>query len=158
MANLDPQQITQRIHELQQSLPSGVILVAVTKLLPVEVIRIAYGAGLRHFGENRVQEALDKQDQLTDLSDITWHLIGHLQTNKVRKAVEHFHWIHSLDSLKLVQKLDQAAMELGRSPQCCLQVKFVSDPPKYGFELSELESVLSQLDQFTHLGIRGLME
>jgi hypothetical protein len=157
MANLDPQQITQRIHELQQSLPSGVILVAVTKLLPVEVIRIAYGAGLRHFGENRVQEALDKQDQLTDLSDITWHLIGHLQTNKVRKAVEHFHWIHSLDSLKLVQKLDQAAMELGRSPQCCLQVKFVSDPPKYGFELSELESVLSQLDQFTHLGIRGLM-
>ncbi|MEB3313275.1 MAG: YggS family pyridoxal phosphate enzyme, partial [Cyanobacteriota bacterium] len=81
MANLDPQQITQRIHELQQSLPSGVILVAVTKLLPVEVIRIAYGAGLRHFGENRVQEALDKQDQLTDLSDITWHLIGHLQTN-----------------------------------------------------------------------------
>lgn len=157
MATLDPQPITQRIHRLQQSLPSGVILVAVTKLLPVEVIRIAYGAGVRHFGENRVQEAVEKQAELTDLSDITWHLIGHLQTNKVRKAVEHFHWIHSLDSLKLAQKLDQAAMELGRSPQCFLQVKFVPDPPKYGFELSELEVALPQLDQLTHLVIRGLM-
>ena len=157
MTTLDPQPITQRIHRLQQSLPPGVILVAVTKLLPVEVIRIAYGAGLRHFGESRVQEAVEKQAELTDLSDITWHLIGHLQTNKVRKAVEHFHWIHSLDSLKLAEKLDQAAMELGRSPQCCLQVKFVPDPPKYGFELPELEAALPQLDHLTHLVIRGVM-
>ena len=75
-------------------------------------MRLAYAAGIRHFGESRVQEALPKQAELSDLSDITWHLIGHLQSNKVRKAVEHFHWIHSVDSLKIAQKIDQAAAEL----------------------------------------------
>lgn len=149
--------ITRRIQDLRLSLPPQVTLVAVTKLLPVEVIRIAYAAGLRHFGENQVQEAMAKQSLVRDLPDITWHLIGHLQTNKVRKAVEHFQWIHSLDSLKLAEKLDQAAADLGQSPQCCLQVKLVPDPPKYGFVLPQLEDDLPQLDQLTHLQIRGLM-
>ncbi|NJL46269.1 MAG: YggS family pyridoxal phosphate-dependent enzyme [Leptolyngbyaceae cyanobacterium SM2_5_2] len=157
MATASAQQITERIAGLQATLPSRVILIAVTKFMPPEVIRIAYAAGLRHFGESRVQEAIEKQAQLTDLTDITWHLIGHLQTNKVRKAVEHFQWIHSIDSLKLAEKLDQAALELSRSPQCCLQVKLVPDPPKYGFDLEELERVLPQLDPLTHIQIRGLM-
>ncbi len=157
MAAASVQQITERIASLQAALPSHVTLIAVTKFMPAEVVRIAYEAGIRHFGESRVQEAIDKQAQLTDLSDIIWHLIGHLQTNKVRKAVEHFQWIHSIDSLKLAEKLDQAGLELQQSPQGCLQVKLVPDPPKYGFDLDELEAALPQLDQLTHLRIRGLM-
>jgi PLP dependent protein len=151
------QQITDRIRVLQETLPPSVTLMAVTKLLPVEVIRVAYGAGVRHFGESRVQEASEKQAQLQDLPDLTWHLIGHLQTNKVRKAVEHFDWIHSVDSLKLAERLNQVASELGKTPQCCLQVKLVPDPSKFGFELAELEAALPALNQLTHLSLRGLM-
>lgn len=149
--------LPQHFDEIYQSIPAAVTLIAVTKFLPVEMIRAAYERGVRHFGESRVQEAIAKQAQLTDLPDITWHLIGHLQTNKVRKAVEHFDWIHSVDSLKLAQRLDQAAQELHKLPQCCLQVKLVPDPPKYGIDAAELLSLLPQLDQLEHLKICGLM-
>ncbi len=156
-ATASAQQITERILDLQASLPSTVTLVAVTKLLPVEVIRIAYAAGVRHFGESRVQEAIAKQAELQDYPDITWHLIGHLQTNKARKAVEHFQWIHSIDSLKLAERLNQAAAELGKRPHGCLQVKLVPDPPKTGFDLAALETALPALNQLTHLDLCGLM-
>jgi pyridoxal phosphate enzyme (YggS family) len=152
-----PQAITARIHAVQQELPPSVTLIAVTKFFPAEVVRLAYDAGIRHFGESRVQEAIQKQEELTDLPDITWHLIGHLQTNKVRKAVEHFQWIHSVDSLKIAQKIDQAAADLSVTPRCCLQVKMVPDPPKYGFDAGNLEQILPDLDQLTHIKIRGLM-
>ena len=152
-----PQAITDKIQALRQTLPPSVTLIAVTKFFPPEVVRLAYAAGIRHFGESRVQEALPKQAELSDLSDITWHLIGHLQSNKVRKAVEHFHWIHSVDSLKIAQKIDQAAAELQVQPQCCLQIKMIPDPPKYGFDVDQLDQVLPELDQLTHLKIRGLM-
>jgi pyridoxal phosphate enzyme (YggS family) len=152
-----PQAIIQRIAEVQQELPTSVMLIAVTKFFPAEVVRLAYGAGIRHFGESRVQEAIQKQAELTDLTDITWHLIGHLQTNKVRKAVEHFQWIHSVDSLKVAQKIDQAAADLQRTPQGCLQVKLMPDPAKYGFDRDSLDQALPALDQLTHLKIRGLM-
>ncbi|PSR16927.1 YggS family pyridoxal phosphate-dependent enzyme [filamentous cyanobacterium CCP3] len=149
--------LPQHFDEIYQSIPARVTLIAVTKFLPTETIRAAYERGVRHFGESRVQEAIAKQAQLTDLPDITWHLIGHLQTNKARKAVEHFDWIHSVDSLKLAQRLDQAAQEMGRVPQCCLQVKLVPDPPKSGLDLAELDDLLPELDQLAHLKIRGLM-
>jgi len=152
-----PQAITDKIQALRQTLPPSVTLIAVTKFFPPEVVRLANAAGIRHFGESRVQEALPKQAELSDLSDITWHLIGHLQSNKVRKAVEHFHWIHSVDSLKIAQKIDQAAAELQVQPQCCLQIKMIPDPPKYGFDVDQLDQVLPELDQLTHLKIRGLM-
>lgn len=157
MAMASAPQITERILQLQASLPPTVTLVAVTKLLPAEVIRVAYAAGVRDFGESRVQEAIAKQAELQDYADITWHLIGHLQTNKARKAVEHFHWIHSVDSLKLAERLHQAAAELGKRPHCCLQVKMVPDPPKAGFDLADLEAALPALNQLTHLDICGLM-
>jgi pyridoxal phosphate enzyme (YggS family) len=131
--------------------------VAVTKFLPAATIRAAYNRGVRHFGESRVQEAIAKQAELTDLPDITWHLIGRLQTNKARKAIEHFDWIHSVDSVKLAERLDQAALELEKVPQCCLQVKLVPDPPKSGIEAAKLEALLPQFDQLVHLKIRGLM-
>ncbi len=152
-----PQAITNQIHSIHPGIPPSVTLIAVTKFFPAEVVRLAYDAGLRHFGESRLQEAIQKQADLEDLLDITWHLIGHLQTNKARKAVEHFQWIHSVDSLKIARKIDQAAADLQVIPQCCLQVKMVPDPPKYGFDLESLEDALPALDQLAHLKIRGLM-
>lgn len=152
-----PGALPEQFESIYQAIPPTVTLIAVTKFLPVEIIRLAYARGIRHFGESRVQEAIAKQAELTDLQDITWHLIGHLQSNKARKAVEHFDWIHSVDSLKLAQRLDQAAQEMGRVPHCCLQVKLVSDPPKYGIDAAEVEALLPEFDQLAHLKIRGLM-
>ena len=152
-----PSALPEQFDTICQGIPPTVTLIAVTKFLSVETIRAAYDRGLRHFGESRVQEAIAKQADLTDLPDITWHLIGHLQANKARKAVEHFDWIHSVDSLKLAERLDQAARALDRRPQCCLQVKLVPDPPKYGIDAADLGPLLPQFDQLTQLNIRGLM-
>src|SRR3954467_10195887 len=95
--------------------PSSVRLVAVSKTFPIDSVRDAYAAGQREFGENRVQEALQKIGVSADL-DIRWHLLGHLQTNKARKAGPAFATIHSIDSLELLQKIDAAAVEAGRAP------------------------------------------
>ena len=149
--------IAARIHQVQEELPPTVRLVAVTKKFPAAVIRVAYEAGIRDFGESQVQEAEQKQAELADLTDITWHLIGHLQSNKARKAIASFQWIHSVDSLKLAQRLDQIAAELERSPRCCLQVKVAPDPNKYGFTVAELTQVLPRLNRLRHLKIVGLM-
>ncbi|MBW4576879.1 MAG: YggS family pyridoxal phosphate-dependent enzyme [Aphanothece sp. CMT-3BRIN-NPC111] len=149
--------LAQRITEIRQHLPESVRLIAVTKQVPVEAMREAYAAGVRDFGESRIQEAELKQTQLQDLPDITWHLIGHLQNNKARKAIEQFQWIHSLDSLKLAQRLDDLAGQLCRQPQVCLQVKLLPDPNKYGWTVPELLADLPTLDQCKNLQIQGLM-
>ncbi|MEL6381266.1 MAG: YggS family pyridoxal phosphate-dependent enzyme [Cyanobacteria bacterium J06626_18] len=149
--------IRERITTIQFSLPPQVRLIGVTKKMSISVIRAAYASGLREFGESRVQEAIAKQAELTDLEGVTWHLIGHLQTNKVRKALLHFDWIHSVDSLRLAQKLNESAAELSCSPYCCLQVKMIPDLPKYGFELEALWQALPELNQLEHLKIVGLM-
>ncbi len=148
--------ITQ-ITEIQRSLPPTVRLIAVSKQVSVEKIRQAYQAGIRDFGESRIQEAALKQTQLQDLPDLTWHLIGHLQTNKAQKALELFDWIHAVDSLKLAEKLNELAAKSGRSPQVLLQVKLRPDPNKYGFTPEELWSALPQLNQCSSLQIQGLM-
>lgn len=148
--------IAQRIASIRQQLPASVRLIAVTKQVSVAAMQEAYDVGIRDFGESRIQEAADKQQQL-QLPDITWHLIGSLQSNKAKKAIELFDWIHSLDSLKLAQRLDRLAQELSRQPQVCLQVKLQSDPNKSGWAVSELLEALPQLNQCQHLRIRGLM-
>lgn len=130
---------------------------AVSKQVSPEAIRAAYGAGIRDFGENRVREATEKQEELQDLTDITWHLIGHLQSNKAAKALEQFQWIHSVDSLKLAQRLDRLAGELSCRPFICLQVKILPDPDKFGWNVSELMTDLAELNKCRHLQIRGLM-
>lgn len=152
-----PAQINERLSQIRATLPNSVRLIAVTKTLPADMVRAAYAAGVRDFGESRLQEAIAKQAELTDLPDITWHFIGHLQANKARKVLENFHWIHSVDSLKLAVRLNQLATELNCRPACCLQVKIVPDPPKTGFELAELWAALPHLSQLTHLQIKGLM-
>ncbi|MGB3535636.1 MAG: YggS family pyridoxal phosphate-dependent enzyme [Microcoleaceae cyanobacterium] len=149
--------ITQHINQIRADLPPKVRLIAVTKTVSVEAMRAAYQAGIRDFGENRVQEAQEKQTQLQDLVDIRWHLIGHLQSNKAVKAIELFDWIHSVDSLKLAKRLDRLAQELTRSPQVCLQVKTLPDPDKFGWSENELLRDLPQLNELQHIKIKGLM-
>ncbi len=149
--------IPTRIADIQATLPNHVRLIGVTKYKPSRVIRAAYAANLRDFGESKVQEAIAKQAELSDLTDITWHLIGHLQGNKARKAVEHFDWIHSIDSLKIAKRIDTIAADLDKIVFGCLQVKMVPDPPKFGFNLDELWQCLPQLDKLTHLNLVGLM-
>jgi len=149
--------IPERIAQIRQQLPPDVRLIAVTKRVSVKAIREAYHAGVRDFGESQVQEAAAKQDELQDLPDITWHLIGHLQRNKAKKALAQFQWIHSCDSLKLAQRLNQLASELTVRPQICLQVKVMPDPHKYGWTIPELLETLPELAQCKALQIQGLM-
>lgn len=149
--------ITERIAKIRQQLPPDVRLIAVTKQVPVDAMREAYDAGIRDFGESRIQEAEAKLAQLSDLPNLTWHLIGHLQSNKAKKALKLFQWIHSCDSLELAQRLNRLAAELSIRPNICLQVKVAPDPDKYGWTIPELMADLSQLDQCDALQIQGLM-
>ncbi|WP_448572775.1 YggS family pyridoxal phosphate-dependent enzyme [Trichothermofontia sp.] len=154
---LPPAAVHDRITQIQAELPPTVRLIAVTKTVPTALMRVAYAAGVRDFGESRLQEAIAKQTELKELADITWHLIGHLQSNKAAKAMQHFHWIHAIDSLKLAQQLDHIAQQQGYSPKLCLQVKFRTDPAKYGWSLPDLQADLPSLDRCSHLQIRGIM-
>ena len=149
--------IVTRIQDIYQTLPPTVRLIAVTKQVSVTFIRQAYAAGIRDFGESRIQEAQFKQTQLQDLLDINWHFIGHLQSNKIKSALQQFSWIHSVDSLQLAQKLDKKAIQLGKKPNICLQVKFLPDPNKSGWSVSNLLASLPELDRFQNLQIKGLM-
>ena len=149
--------ITERIVNIRQQLPAGVRLIAVTKQVSVDAMREAYAAGIRDFGESKVQEAEAKLAQLGEMPDLNWHFIGHLQSNKAKKALEQFQWIHTCDSLKLAQRLDRLAAELSLKPQVCLQVKVMPDPDKFGWSIPELLGDLSELDRCNALKIQGLM-
>jgi pyridoxal phosphate enzyme (YggS family) len=149
--------LRERITKISASLPPSVRLIAVSKTFPSEDIRAAYAAGIRDFGENRIQEAASKQAELQDLADITWHFIGRLQSNKAKNAIELFDWIHSVDSLKLAQRLNQLAQQLGVTPRICLQVKILPDPNKGGWTVPELLHDLPALNQCKNLQIQGLM-
>ncbi len=155
-AAADPH-IGARIAQIQQILSPSVRLIAVTKQVPVAAMRAAYAAGIRDFGENRIQETEAKQAALSDLPDITWHLIGHLQANKAQKALDLYQWIHSVDDLKIAQRLNRLAADRPTPPQICLQVKLAPDPNKSGWTVPDLWTDLPQLDQCQHLAIQGLM-
>ncbi|MDX2229956.1 MAG: YggS family pyridoxal phosphate-dependent enzyme [Leptolyngbyaceae cyanobacterium bins.349] len=149
--------IAERITHIRAGLPPSVRLIAVTKQVSVEAMREAYAAGVRDFGESRIQEAEFKQAQLSDLSDVVWHMIGHLQGNKAQKALQLFQWIHSVDELKLAQRLNRLAESLPQQPNICLQVKLLPDPNKYGWTVSQLFQDLTALNQCNFLNICGLM-
>jgi PLP dependent protein len=149
--------IAHNIENIRQNLPASVKLVAVSKQASVAQMREAYAVGIRDFGESRIQDTQTKQQELADLPDICWHLIGHLQGNKVRKALELFEWIHSVDSLRLLQQIDRVATELALSPNICLQVKVIADPDKYGWTIPELFADLPAINQCQQLNIVGLM-
>ena len=136
--------------------PSAVRLIAVSKTFPTDLIREAFAAGQREFGENRVQEALQKIAGSTDL-EIRWHLLGHLQTNKARKAAPVFATIQSVDSLELLQKLDQSAAEAGCSPELLIQVDLAGEATKFGAPPREVPRLLEAAAACRAARVVGLM-
>jgi len=139
--------------------PEDITLMAVTKTHPQERIREAYAAGLRLFGENRVQEFAGKVGALADLTGAEWHMIGHLQTNKAGKAVELFGAVDSVDSVKLAEKLDAAARALNRKLRVFIEVNVGGEAAKSGVALDshELEALLLAAPRLEALEFRGLM-
>jgi pyridoxal phosphate enzyme (YggS family) len=138
---------------------SDIALMAVSKTHPPQLIREAWEAGVRLFGENRVQEFAEKASNLSDLRGAQWHMIGHLQTNKAAKAVELFGAVDSVDSVKLAQKLDAAAQSLGKKMSVLIEINVGGETAKSGVapESRELEELLSAAGGFGHLELRGLM-
>jgi len=133
-----------------------VTLVAVTKSVPPERIAEAYRAGVRHFGENRVQEFDDKRSLLA-LPAATWHMVGHVQTNKARRAVELFDRVDSLDSLRLAEKLAAAAQALGRALPVLIQVHLGEEETKHGVEPADLGPLVEHIARLDGLSLEGLM-
>jgi hypothetical protein len=137
--------------------PADITLIAVSKTHPVPALREALRTGLRHFGENRVQEAEQKIPEI-GREVATWHLIGHLQANKARKAVQLFDTIHSLDSVQLADRLDRICSEEGRhSLPVLIQVDLAGEATKSGVSESELDRLIEAVGKSSHLALKGLM-
>ncbi len=138
--------------------PSRIVLIAVTKTVPVESIRAAVEAGITHLGENRVQEAALKMPELSAMgAGVRWHLIGHLQSNKVGKAAELFGWVHSVDSPELARRLDGQAGQRGKIIDVLLQVDLGHEPTKHGVDEGRLADLAAEVASLPRLRLRGLM-
>ena len=138
-----------------QKRPEDVRLIGVTKNQTVETIRQAYNSGILNIGENYLQEALPKIKLLEDL-DITWHYIGAIQSNKTRQIAENFSWIHSVDSLKISERLSRQCPQ-SKTLNLLIQVNIDNDPQKRGVHAEELEAMISHMLQLPNILIRGLM-
>jgi len=157
--------IEQNVQELQQRIaaaceragrsPGEVTLVAVTKAIEVPAIEAAFNAGIRNFGENRVQEAKPKIEQLEGLrADLTWHMVGHLQTNKAKTAVDIFDIIHSVDSLRLAETLSRHSQ---KKLPVFIEVNVSAEATKGGFGLPEVDEAIRQIGRLPNIEIEGLM-
>lgn len=134
----------------------AVQLLAVSKTKPASDIALAYQCGQRHFGENYVQEALEKQQQLTSFN-ISWHFIGPIQSNKTRPIATHFHWVHSVDRLKVAQRLSEQRPAHLPPLNICLQVNISDEESKSGVELAQLPELIAQVRLLPNLRLRGVM-
>jgi pyridoxal phosphate enzyme (YggS family) len=139
--------------------PAEITLMAVSKTFPAQSIRETYDAGLRVFGENRVQEFSGKSAELADLKDAEWHMIGHLQSNKAAGATELFTAVDSVDSLKLAEKLNAAAEKLGKKLRALIEINVSGETAKSGLAPSsaQLEELLVAASRLEHIEFRGLM-
>ncbi|MEO8038924.1 MAG: YggS family pyridoxal phosphate-dependent enzyme [Betaproteobacteria bacterium] len=136
--------------------PASVRLVAVSKTFPAAAVRIAFAAGQRDFGENYVQEALDKMALLAELP-IVWHFIGPIQSNKTRSIAEHFHWVHSIDRLKIAERLS-AQRPVDQPPlEVCLQVNVSGEATKSGADPAAIAALAGAVAKLPNLRLRGLM-
>ena len=147
--------IASTILQLKKDLPSTVTLVAVSKFKPVEAIREAYDAGQRVFGENRPQELAAKAQVLP--GDIQWHLIGHLQTNKVKLVLPYVTLIHSVDSERLLAAIDKEARAMGRTVDCLLEIHIAQETTKQGFLPEEAEALAAHIGDYPNVRLRGVM-
>ncbi len=154
------QKVTERITQAAIAAgrnPQTVHLVAVSKTQSADAIRQAYHAGQRLFGENYLQEALDKQQELTDLGDLEWHFIGPIQSNKTRPIAEHFAWVHSVDRLKIAQRLSQQRPTDLPPLNICIQLNIDDEDTKSGIALQELPELVQAIQSLPGLRLRGLM-
>ena len=149
--------ICQNIQKIKENIPKDVELVAVSKTKPVSDILAAYDCGQRHFGENKVQELVDKYSQLPD--DIKWHMIGHLQRNKVKYIAEFVYLIHGVDNLKLLKEIDKQARKHNKVLNILLQIKIAREETKFGMDESLLADIMQSYEQgdFPNVKILGLM-
>lgn len=151
--------ILANIEKAKQNSPNpneDVTLVAVTKFQDIEALKEVHASGLSIFGENRVQELLTKVAPLEDLG-IKWHLIGHLQTNKVRQIIDFIEMVHSLDRLSLAEELERRASQKGRVLDVLLQVNIANEKQKHGMKKEEVFSFIEEMKRFSHLKVKGLM-
>ena len=130
-------------------------LVAVSKTKPIEDLQAAYDAGQRHFGENKIQEMAAKHEELP--KDICWHMIGHIQTNKIKYMASFVHLVHGVDRKKVLVELNKQAAKHGRTISCLLQMHIAKEDTKFGLDEGELRKVLTELDQYPNVRVEGLM-
>ena len=163
---MDRSQIPARLSEIRARIGDAaaragrsaktVRLIAVSKTFPFDAVRAAADAGQTDFGENRVQEALQKIALSTEMQ-IRWHLIGHLQSNKAKKAVEGFAAVHSVDSSDLLRRLDMAAVAAGKTPDCLIQVDLALEETKHGAPLDQVPQIFDAASKCEAVRVRGLM-
>ncbi len=132
-----------------------VTLIAVSKTKPVPLLQEVYDCNIRHFGENKVQELTDKYPQLPD--DIKWHLIGHLQRNKIKYIIDKVHLIHSVDSIRLAKAIHDEATKRGVKVDILLEVNVAEEESKFGFKLEEMDTVIEEISKMTALRVKGFM-
>lgn len=147
--------IKKNLKKLLNSIPKEITLVAVSKTKPISDILVAYESGQRIFGENKVQELEMKRTKLP--SDIKWHMIGHLQSNKVKYIAPFISLIHAVDSLKLLKEINRRAKQNNRIINCLLQVHIASERTKFGFEINEINEILDESNKLENICIKGLM-
>ena len=149
--------VQQNLQEIKGKIPAGVTLIAVSKTQPPEKIREAYAGGHRVFGENRAQELATKYEALPE--DIQWHMIGHLQSNKIKYIASFVHLIHSVDSEKLLLEINRQGQRSGRIISCLLQVHIAEEETKFGFSEDEVRGLLKSdfWNQLKNVSVKGLM-
>lgn len=149
--------ISKNISQFKASIPENVTLLAVSKTKPVSLLEEAYAADQRDFGENKVQELRDKQPALPE--DIRWHMIGHLQTNKVKYIAPFIYMIHAVDSVKLLKEINKRAASSNRIIKVLLQVYIAQEEAKFGFDESEILELFKsgRLESFANISFSGLM-
>jgi pyridoxal phosphate enzyme (YggS family) len=149
--------VSEKIITFKKSIPNNVTLVAVSKTKPIEAILDAYEIGQRIFGENKVQELVSKYESLP--KDIEWHLIGHLQTNKVKFIAPFVQLIHAVDSVRLLKEINKEAKRNNRIINCLLQFHVAKESTKYGFSIDEVTELLTSTEfhEFKHISICGIM-
>lgn len=149
--------IAENLSQIISSLPSHVTLVAVSKTKPVADLMEAYHAGQRIFGENKIQEMTEKWEQMP--KDIQWHMIGHVQSNKVKYMIPYVSLIHGVDSLKLLKEINRLAAKWKRTVDCLLQIHIAEEDTKFGLDEKEIHEILNseELKTFENIRIVGLM-
>ncbi len=151
--------IAEALKKIESTIPEDVTLIAVTKTKPISLLEEAYNAGIRHFGENKVQEMTEKWEQLP--KDIHWHLIGHLQTNKVKTIAPYVHLIHTVDSYKLLLEINKQAKSCNRIIDCLLQFHIATEETKFGLNMEEAGQLLEhpeflELENVNIVGVMGM--